>query len=152
METVRYSTDTIGFVCNHITHRSVAAAVIVMCLTGRESSSRRLQQLKSRCKDQACLAVDSERLEHLVAKKVMERWLLPTAASSHDSLGSTLDTSPVCANPVQNRQDDQQRLRCGMHCPKGFPGCTDICNRRTPNHTNCSCHSCHRYYTYGWCR
>jgi hypothetical protein len=151
MEMVRYFTDTIGFVCNHATHRSVAAAVIVMCLTGIQSSCPRLKHLKDRCQDQACLAVDSERLEHLVAKKVMKRWLLPTAASSHDSLalGSTLDTSPVHANPFQNRRDDQQRLRCGKHCPKGFPGCTDICNRRTPNHTNCSCHSCHRYSTYG---
>ena len=149
MEMVRYSTDTIGFVCNHVTHRSVAAAVIVMCLTGIQSSSPRLKHLKDRCQDQACLAVDSELLEHLVAKKVMKRWLLPMAASSHDSLvlGSTSDSSSVRANPFQNRRDDQQRLRCGKPCPKGFPGCTGICNRRTPNHRNCSCHFCHRSST-----
>ena len=147
MELVRYTTDTMGFVCNHITHRSVAAAVIVMCLTGRESSSPRLKHLKHRCQDQGCRAMDSEHLEHLVAKKVMERWLLATAASSHDLLGSTLDTTPVSVNPSQNRRDDQQR--CGKPCPKGFAGCTYICKRRTPNHRNCSCHSCHTNYPYG---
>ena len=149
MEMVRYSTDTIGFVCNHVTHRSVAAAVIVMCLTGIQSSSPRLKHLKDRCQDQACLAVDSERLEHLVAKKVMmKRWLLPTAASSHDSLA--LGSTEMASRDVASRDWDSRRARrdgqqrCGKHCPKRFLGCEGICNRRTPNHINCSCHSCHR--------
>ncbi len=73
MEMVRHSNDPIGFVCSHVTHRSVAAAVIVMCLTGIDSSSPRLRHLQDRCEHQACRAVDTDALANLVAKKVINR-------------------------------------------------------------------------------
>ena len=146
MEKVRYSTDTIGFVCNHITHRSVAAAVIVMCLTGTPHSSGRLLYLEDRCRDQACRALSRDALANMVAKKVLNRWVLPAAESSHDVLGSTRGTAPVSAGHAQWKRDQPE---CGHPCHKRLPGCTYICRRRTPNHGNCSCHSCYRYYPDG---